>query len=483
MAIRGIGDAYAFQRLLWLLVGTVVVPTALLALYGVVAIRNDRHAMGERVRLVRMEQVQWAHAMMSQSLDASERRVHEDASQCGGPGRCDLEIEGVRAVYTWPRGEAAPVDLGGAVRPDGDGVHWTRALDGHPVQVFADGSQLVAWQPDLVALALEIERETGNRWADSAPVVLEFSADLSSLDTFDRWHSYRPVLPLEAPLADYHLSIGPDDPRDPAFSKSSSLAGLGLVALVFTVLAGTVITLRSAMREIRLSRLQTDFVSNVSHELKTPLTSISMFVETLRSGRLEDPDRVAECLDLLSSETDRLSRRIERVLSWARMEAGKRVYEVEAVDAEDIVAGALAAVRSQRLADHDPIEQIEVEVPEDLPPLLVDRDAIVEALLNLISNALKHTPEPRQIKVHASMQKGRVGLCVEDNGPGIDPRDRRRIFEKFYQVDTLLTRSSEGSGLGLSIVRAVVHAHRGKVELDTEVGRGSRFTLWLPTAV
>ncbi|MCO4745624.1 MAG: hypothetical protein KC912_12600 [Proteobacteria bacterium] len=479
MAIRGIGDAFAFQRLLWLLVGTVVVPTALLALYGVVAIRNERHAMGERVRTERMERVQWAHALITPSFAEAESRVVETAPLCGdSTAPCSPTLDGVERWYAWPAAEAGPSGLESLELAEG----WQRHADGEQIHLVRSGEVFVAWVPDLRALADELESETASRWPESAPVVLELSADLNPLDTFDRWHSYRPVLPLEAPLTDYHLSIGPDDPQDAAFSKRSSLLGMGLVALVLTVLAGTVVTLRSAMREIRLSRLQTDFVSNVSHELKTPLTSISMFVETLRSGRLEDPERVEECLDLLASETDRLSRRIERVLSWARMEAGKRVYEVEPVDAEEIIAQALSAIRSQRLEHRDATEQIDVSIPDDLSPMLVDRDAIVEALLNLISNALKYTPEPRSIQITAEESKGRVGLSVADNGPGIAPRDRRRIFEKFYQADTLLSRSVEGSGLGLSIVRAVIHAHKGRVELDSELGEGSRFTLWLPVA-
>lgn len=455
-----------------------VVPTALLALYGVVAIRNERHAMGERVRIERMERVEWALAR-SQSVLATVGSQALDAGRACLTA-CSPDIVGAARVESWPAEDPPPVSL--RELPTFDGSLWTTDEEGRSWEVLLQGGRMMGWTPDSDWLGRLIETETAAKWARSAPVVLERSDALSPIETFERWHSYRPVLPLDAPLSGYHLSIGPDDPQDVAFSKTSSLAGMGLVALVFTVLSGTFITMRTVIREIRLSRLQTDFVSNVSHELKTPLTSISMFVETLRSGRLEDPERVAECLDLLAMETDRLSRQIERVLSWARMEAGRRVYEVESVDAEDIVSEALAALRSQRLHDLDATETIDVNVPEDLPPLLVDRDAIVEALLNLITNAVKYTPEPRRIRVSVTEDRGRIGLSVQDNGPGIAPHDRRRIFEKFYQADTLLNRPVEGSGLGLSIVRAVVVAHRGWVDLDSEPGKGSQFTLWLPAA-
>ncbi|NCG19174.1 MAG: sensor histidine kinase [Rhodobacterales bacterium] len=257
-----------------------------------------------------------------------------------------------------------------------------------------------------------------------------------------------------------------------------------LVILVGLVMTGAGITLRSAAREIRLSRLQTDFVSSISHELRTPLTSIRMFVETLQSARLQDPERVAECLDLLAKETDRLSRMIERVLGWARMEAGRRSYELEDVRADDLVNEALQALRSQHLLGLQSPE-IDVDIPEDTPLLRVDRDAIVEALLNLLQNAAKYTPEPRKISVRARVKLPLVGLAVIDNGPGIAKADRNRVFEKFYQADTLLSATSRfgsqrGSGLGLSIVRAAVHGHGGRVTLETELGYGSTFTLWLP---
>jgi len=247
------------------------------------------------------------------------------------------------------------------------------------------------------------------------------------------------------------------------------------------VLVGAVVTLGSASREIRLSRLPTDFVSSVAHELRTPLTAIKLFVDTLQSGRIQDPSKVQECLDLLSHETDRLSRMIERVLDWARMEAGRRVYDFEAVPPADLAAEALTALRSQRLL-HDEPDPIRVDVARDLPELNVDRDAIVEALLNLLQNAVKFTAPPRRIALRGERRGDWVGLVVEDNGPGIPKRHRKRVFEKFYQVDATLSApvQDRGSGLGLSIARAVARAHGGRVELETEVGVGSRFTLLLP---
>jgi len=291
----------------------------------------------------------------------------------------------------------------------------------------------------------------------------------------------RTILPLSPPLGAWELTLDPPQGAEEQLGRTTLFYMLGLIALVITVITGTALVLGSTMREIRLSRLQTDFVSNVSHELRTPLTSIRMFVETLQSGRLRDPAKVDEALALLAEETDRLSRRIERLLDWTRMEAGRRVYEVEEVPVPELVDEVLQAVRTHTLLRQGE-EEIAVELPPNLPSLAVDRDAAVEALLNLVNNAVRYTDPPRHIVVSARHRGRRVGLSVKDNGPGIARVDQRRIWEKFYQGEALLARQTHGSGLGLAIVRAIVTGHGGKVELETELGKGSEFTMWLPAS-
>lgn len=395
MSIRGVGDGYAFQRLLWLLVGMVILPTLLLTVFGLLAIRDQQTAMEDELHRVAAIETRW-------SWEAGEPVPADLAAM----GLRDADVRAGPAAWFVPRDGSDPLV-----------VH---AEEGHRVAVRADATGLLR-ERTPVPRAL-----TSGWWSVAATVLL--------------------------------------------------------AALV---VIGAVITLGSASREIRLSRLQTDFVSNVSHELRTPLTAIALFVETLRSGRLQDPSRVEELLDLLARETDRLSRRIERVLDWARMESGRRVYDFEACAPRELCDEALRALRSQRLLSDD-ADGVLLELPADLPPVRADRDAIVEALLNLLQNATKFTAPPRSIRVTGARRPGMVGVTVEDNGPGIEKRHRRRIFEKFYQADTRLSSMAQGSvergsGLGLSIVRAVVRAHGGRVELESEVGRGSRFTLWLPS--
>lgn len=489
MSIRGIGDAFAFQRLLWLLVGTVIVPTVLLSLYGVMAIRNQQDALAEQVRRDQTDRLRFAASTLFDGIQRADDLVRAESGGCGPT--CTPSIPGVQRVWTWT--EEPPDELVSLHPPQADpeATQWFQPPDGSgPIGVFVIGGVTGAWRIAPEAYLERVRERVAQRYDDGARIALRTRTAGPATPVEElrqRWErdDFEATLPLERPLTAFELVLTfPDnDPARALLGSARWLYPAGLVFLVATVMAGTVITLNSAAREIRLSRLQTDFVSSVSHELRTPLTSIRMFVETLQSGRIQDPERVDECLDLLAQETDRLSRMIERVLSWARMEAGRRVYDTEPVPLDDLVGDTLSAFRSQTLMDSP--QPIDVSIPGGLPALQVDRDAIVEALVNLLQNAVKHTPAPRTIGISARAVGNQVGITVADDGPGIPKAERARVFEKFYQADTRLsspTGAQRGSGLGLAIVRAVVRGHGGRVDLESDEGAGSRFTLWLPAA-
>ncbi len=255
------------------------------------------------------------------------------------------------------------------------------------------------------------------------------------------------------------------------------LFGILVVTLVGLLATGTVLALVFVHREAALSKLQSDFVSKVSHELRTPLTSIRMFVETLQLKRVSSPAEVDACFDVLSRETARLTSRIERLLDWGRMEAGKRVYESKPESIRDVVDAAVQEFDSSYVGRR---EAITVEVAPDLPLVRVDRAAIVDALVNLLTNAYKYSPERGKIQLRAQADDKYVRIAVIDQGIGIARREHRRIFDKFYRANELLSSDVEGSGLGLAIVRHVIQAHGGRVELESELGKGSTFTLLLP---
>jgi two-component system, OmpR family, phosphate regulon sensor histidine kinase PhoR len=262
-------------------------------------------------------------------------------------------------------------------------------------------------------------------------------------------------------------------PRDYVF-------GVLILTFVGTTLVGAILTTVVLYRFARVARLQTDFVNKVSHELRTPLTSIRMFVETLQLGRLQDPDRQREALEIVADETARLSGLINRLLDWARMESGRRTYRLSRQPVAPIVELALQALEPQLL--HQPAEVVR-EVAPDLPPVLADRDALAEAILNLLNNALKYTGAAKRIVIGAvPLGDTAVSIRVSDNGPGIPWREQKRIFQKFYRARDPLSRTIEGTGLGLAMVKHIVGAHGGKITVRSEVGQGASFTIWLPAA-
>jgi two-component system phosphate regulon sensor histidine kinase PhoR len=262
-----------------------------------------------------------------------------------------------------------------------------------------------------------------------------------------------------------------------SYARDYVFGGL-ILALVTTTIAGTAATLAVLSREAKVARLQTDFVNKVSHDLRTPLTSIRMFVETLQLGRLQDPAKQDEALQIISEETTRLSALINRLLDWARMESGRRSYQLRREPVGAIVDDALAAFAPQRL---DPRVKVTRSVAPELPPVMADRQALAEALLDLLNNAYKYTNgEEKRIEVRASRAGPTVLLEVADNGPGIPAREQKRIFDKFYRGSEPLLRTIEGTGLGLAMVKHIVSGHGGKVTVASDLGKGATFTIALP---
>ncbi len=254
------------------------------------------------------------------------------------------------------------------------------------------------------------------------------------------------------------------------------LLGILMVSFVAAVSTGVVLVLVFIRREANLSELQADFVSKVSHELRTPLTAIRLFAETLERSK-DDPKTQEECIRLLSQETEKLSHRIERLLDWGRMEAGRKLFEMKPTGARALVGSAMDAFSPLRIDDNLVFES---QVDDGLPDVLIDRDAMTDVLVNLLSNARKYGGTPPVVSLRAYLHPtGRIALEVTDNGAGIPRIFHSRIFDKFYRIDDRLSRNREGSGLGLAIVKHIVRAHNGRVVVESAPGKGSTFRILL----
>jgi two-component system phosphate regulon sensor histidine kinase PhoR len=253
--------------------------------------------------------------------------------------------------------------------------------------------------------------------------------------------------------------------------------GILILSLVATMVVGTTTMLIYLYRSATLARLQTDFVNKVSHDLRTPLTGIRMFADTLLLGRARDPESTRECLESIQTETVRLTAMIDRLLEWGKMEAGKRLYEPALHEVREIVDGALAALAPQL---QEAPAAVEVDIPADLPHVSVDLDAMTEALLNLLQNAHKYAGDDKRIAVRCGRDRDEVTIAVADNGPGVPKAEHKRVFEKFYRGGDDHSRSVQGTGLGLAIVEHIVRGHYGRVTLESEGGHGATFIMHLP---
>jgi signal transduction histidine kinase len=263
------------------------------------------------------------------------------------------------------------------------------------------------------------------------------------------------------------------------WARENFAINITLVALLATFLVGgIVLTLRSADRAMRLSEMKSDFVSNVSHELRTPVASIRVFAELLRLGRVQSPDKVREYGEFIERESRRLSRLIDNILDFARIESGRKTYSFAPVDVRVVVEATLQSF-APHLRHHGFTAHLEAP-DRPLPEVTADADALAQALHNLLDNAVKYSGESRAIEVSLSHLRDEVIIAVHDHGVGIAREEQAKIFERFHRVGTALLHDVKGSGLGLSLVQHIVEVHGGRVTVVSEPGKGSTFSIRLP---
>jgi signal transduction histidine kinase len=509
---RGSQDVVGFTRIFVLFCTLVLLPALLLSGFGVIAILNERQAEKQRRREQAEATLQRAEQTFVSLLDQGDRTLraaldHGDDPELavqhvrseGAPVGAWVVLSTVGAViageapFTGPAREhlmtlasGVGTDRPAHVFLDEQGFTGVVSMqglhDGRVVVIGLDERHLndalrarLGTTPMQAVLRIEPMGDipvTGALERLMAQLVAEKMA--ATRDAPEELVARR----LAPPFDRYTLGI--TAPSGESTTRTTVVYLVLLVVFLATLITGVVVTARLIWQETKLSRLKTDFVSHMSHELRTPLTSIRMFIDTLKLGRAESPEEEQECLDLLAKETERLSDMIERVLGYARIKAGRRLFTPRTIAVADVVNDALDAFHAQNLNTSDLV--LERDIEANLPPIHADRDALVEALLNLVGNAYKYTGPKKEIHVFARRRRGRVQLGVKDNGPGLPKAEHARIFERFYQSNALLSQKAPGSGLGLAITRAIIEGQGGRIFVESEPDKGATFTIELKPA-
>ena len=379
----------------------------------------------------------------------------------GGPAPPASEVARTEAaIALWSRWKAGDLPAHGREFTGHTGVRtltlWTSGPDGHP-------TARLATVPELETMLGPLGESQG----------LEISF-------------------ADGPQKEGTIVMTPGETRLPFFLRVSARGGrlaasafgsgrtVLIAGLAFTfalMLAAAYGLYRATTREMALVQQQADFVSAVSHEFRTPLTSMRHLTDLLVSNKVPGEERKAQYYELLAHESERLHRMVESLLSFGRMQAGSSAWRLETADAKELV---LSVAEEFRRAPRSNGRDIVCEIQDNLPPIRGDREALSRALSNLIENAGKYSEPDAPIRVSASRAGDSVHISVEDRGAGIPRNDQKKLFERFVRGDEARLAGVRGIGVGLALVKSVAEAHGGSVRLESEPGRGSTFTLVIP---
>jgi two-component system phosphate regulon sensor histidine kinase PhoR len=255
----------------------------------------------------------------------------------------------------------------------------------------------------------------------------------------------------------------------------TNIVMISLLALILVV--GVWIVYRNVKREVELAQIKSDFVSSVSHELRTPLALISMFSETLEMNRVKSDEKRQEYYSIISQEANRLGRIVNTILNFSKMEAGKRKFQFEEKNLNDIVEQMFGNYKFHLKNKNF---QFNLSPDKNVPKIKIDEEAVSEAIINLIDNAVKYSDDKKEIKIKTGTDYNFAYVEVSDKGIGISSEDQKKIFDKFFRVSTGLVHNAKGTGLGLTLVKHIMEAHNGKIRLKSRLGEGSTFILLFP---
>jgi signal transduction histidine kinase/tetratricopeptide (TPR) repeat protein len=451
------------------------VPLALYAAAGLLDAEVGHEAVLKRVRNQAETLTDCPPAVVYLLRDLLQRLADSASAEIAGEAKAELQAVNAHVQY---------VEQTLALQRDFPGLGLVKALSGTP------GNSDPIWVPYgeerwLVSVSPPVGRSPALLVAVRARDIFSAVEEAASRRN-DGVGGFQIVTASEASGE----PLGPNFPSmKAAFSTGASerLAGqwslqrsfylFTLVLVLSVTLFAAYLLWRDVRREVRLAEMRSQFVSSVTHELKTPLTAIRMFAETLGMGRGTDAPTQSEYLETIVNETERLTRLLNNVLDFSKIEQGKKTYRPEPISLAEVVQ---AAARAMQYPLSQQGFELRVEMENGLPAVRADADAIEQAILNLLANAMKYSGENREIELKLRRKDSQAVIQVTDRGVGIPAAEQARIFEKFYRVPSAHNRRVPGTGLGLTLVQHIARAHGGSVEVESQPGKGSTFSIHLP---
>jgi len=278
---------------------------------------------------------------------------------------------------------------------------------------------------------------------------------------------------------DYKIGITSRDEAtlDTLFMRSLILYYILFGGIIALIVFGIVFIFRDIYREEEYSKLKSEFISNLSHEIKTPIATIRTLAENLNEGWVHNPQKQRRYFHLINREAERLSHLAQNILDFSRTEARRKIYRKERVKLDELLQKVLQ--RFLMICDGEDT-QLKVDMPESLPVVYVSPEGIEQALLNLLENAIKYSDTKREIDFCVKQSNNTIIIAVTDYGIGIPENEQKKIFEKFHRVESKDGRKHPGSGIGLSLVKEIVDIHNGRIDVKSELGKGSTFSLIIP---
>jgi signal transduction histidine kinase len=358
--------------------------------------------------------------------------------------------------------------LNGFKKFSGAPADW-QPFAGKELLLVGRGPSGAGFRPLVVAVRVETVRAIVEAQRLSGNIEPPFQI-AASADSGHRLNEHIPGL-----QASFALPAVAETPID--LNTQSPLWSVSFMLVIALTLFGGFLLWRDTRREARLAELRTQFVSSVSHELKTPLTSIRMFAEILQMRGHGDRQMHDEYLETIVIESERLTRLLNNVLDFSRTERGNRMYRFQPAVLADVIHAAVRTVQYP-LTEQGFI--LGLNLGEDIPPVAVDRDALQQAILNLLTNAMKYSGEKREIELRLRAEGQAALIEVSDHGIGISEKEQSHIFEKYYRASIPENREIAGAGLGLALVAHIVEAHGGSVRVRSKPGEGSTFSIRIP---